>query len=217
MSCIRSSPLGEEHRLSQCRVGGLPAARKPTACGIPRATPRPRREIPHTVDRCVDRPVEKAVYAGDNTGCPVDGQRILRLVPASPCAGPSPGSRKALTTSGASPTGGDPGQSGGSSRTCGEPGNRSSARVSGTRWRSAADSSRATGQPSNRHAGLRAERGPSISYMEGPPSLLCRPQLGHAREARLRQFRRLTCRATAAGPQHGPARLRHGHARLLAL
>jgi len=34
--------------------------------------------------------------------------------------------------------------------------------------RRAADSSRVTGQPSNRHVGLRAKRGPSISYMGGP-------------------------------------------------
>jgi hypothetical protein len=187
MSCSRSSPARRGASAVAVQSRGTP--RRPESqppAGYPRRPQTPPRDPPRTVDRCVDRPVEKAVYAGDNTGCPVDGQRILRLVPASPCAGPSPGSRKALTTSGASPTGGDPGQSGGNSRTCGEPGNRSSARVSGTRWRSAADSSRATGQPSNRHAGLSAERGPLHLIHGGAPVIIVPSAIGPRQRSRPR-------------------------------
>ena len=73
------------------------------------------------------------------------------------------------------PIRGRPRNSGGDPGTLGAPGDRSSRRVSDAGERSAADSSRATGQPSNRHAGLN-DRARPLHLIHGGASLysLCR-------------------------------------------
>src|SRR5580693_4974614 len=144
----------------------------------------------------------KAGNAGDNGRCPVDDQRILRLLSRTPCAGRSRRSRKALTTKHGCRSGGDPGTPGetpgrGESRETGASGGRPTLVA-----RSAADSSRETGQPSDRHAGLRTERGPSISYMEGPRtySAVTGPATpGNPPCARMRAYSEGTPRLAGAG------------------
>jgi hypothetical protein len=94
--------------------------------------------------------------------CPVDSQRILRLLAQSPCASRRPGSRNSP------PPNADPGETpeAAGSRETGSPagvragGGRAAGRTPGNR------------RPSNRRAlAARAGRGPSISYMEGPSSV----------------------------------------------
>src|SRR6202034_1022170 len=48
--------------------------------------PGRRRLVPLPVDNPVDTSVEIPLGAGDNCGCPVDDQRILKMRPETPCA-----------------------------------------------------------------------------------------------------------------------------------
>lgn len=99
------------------------------------------------VDKGVDAMVETALNAVDNLGCPVDGQKILRLIPASPCAWSGRRCRNSLTTKAVARPGGDSGK-GPKSRETGEggptrgrlrerpsePGDRHLARASRRKW-----------------------------------------------------------------------------------
>jgi hypothetical protein len=126
------------------------------------------------VDSSVDGSVERRGRQGINARCPVDDKRILEMVPERPCVLGVLGSR---TTSPRKtwPSGGNSGRRRGPAelatgyRKRHLSGGEVETRRRGTRPVAA----RGAGQPGNWRARTeRARRGPSISYMEGPRSLL---------------------------------------------
>jgi len=110
--------------------------------------------IPRAVDKAVDSPVEIPVSAGDNFGCPVDGQRILKMPRQTPCARSGGRCRNSFTTK-------DGYRSRGNPRTAGGPGDRHCGRVPGAVAGQAMQGGRAIG--------LLSAAGPS----EAPASHTC--------------------------------------------
>jgi hypothetical protein len=62
------------------------SAASAAACPCPAKLP-PASVHAQAVDKSVDAAVETVLNAGDNPECPVEKQKILRLMPQNPCAG----------------------------------------------------------------------------------------------------------------------------------